>query len=157
MKKLHKKGFTILELLIVVAIIGIIVAITLSYLGRSKDKAGDVSTISNIANARSQAEVFYAQNDSSYEGVCAVTGSNVIGRQIRAAAKAHNITPQGSYSDATPSAWNVEACHDSVDHYAAWVPLQDSRSGAPLGWCIDSRNFTREVSAVLSANATQCP
>ncbi len=151
-----KNGFTVLELLIVIAIIGILAIITLSYLGRTKDKADDVGVQSNVVNARSKAEVFYAQNGNSYEGVCAMTGPYSIGRQIRAAARAQNITPQSSYTDTTPSGWNTEACHDSEEHYAAWVPLQSSTLGSPIGWCIDSRNFTRQVNVVLNANATQC-
>lgn len=155
----RKKGFTLLELLVVIAIIGILSAVVVMSLDQSKDKGGDAGVKNNLTNSRSQAEVFYinsTSNPKSYVGICSA-GTNSPFRQIQAAARAYGKTPKVAYNNVTPSTWNTEECHATASAYAIWVPLRESRNGAPVGWCIDSTNTGKKVTAVLNANATQCP
>lgn len=156
-QKLHKKGFTILELLVVLALIGIITVLALAYMQSSKEKGGDGGVRQNIINARSQAEVYYANNNESYNGVCSTVTARAIGKMVRAAAKAHGLTPSDPYADTDVGAWNAEACHDSTDEYAVWVPLSGSTAGTPRGLCIDSHNVTREGNSPLLNGITSCP
>ena len=58
-KKINKKGFTLAELLIVVAIIGVLVAISIPIFTAQLDKAKDAT---NLANSRS----LYAQLVADY-------------------------------------------------------------------------------------------
>lgn len=154
--KVYKKGFTLLELLVVIAIIGILAAITISYLGQSKDKGADAGVKSNLLNARSQVEVFYTNAPRSYLGVCnnAVTG---IFKHVQAAQKAYGGSVQGSYSNAQPSTYNTEQCHDAINTYVVWVPLRSSTLASPQGLCIDSANATRVSNGVLPGSQTFCP
>ena len=74
------KGFTLLELLVVVVIIGILAAITMAIMSDARKKGGDAGVKSNLMSARSQAEVFFNINTVaplSYTNVC--TNSGAIG------------------------------------------------------------------------------
>ena len=51
MKKLNKKGFTLAELLIVVAIIAVLVAISIPIFTKQLERARDAVTVSNIRAA----------------------------------------------------------------------------------------------------------
>lgn len=64
------KGFTLLELLIVIAILGVLMAILLYYLGDARSKGSDASIQSNLVNARAQAELYFNLNGLSYMDVC---------------------------------------------------------------------------------------
>lgn len=156
-----RQGFTLLELLIVIAIIGIIASVVLASMSQSKAKGADAGVKNNMVNARSQAEVYFTNNNRSYLGMCNDTSLGIF-KMMQAAARAQNLTPRATYALADGGAWNLETCHDSIGEYAAWVPLQvtsfgASRSGTPVGVCIDSRNTTKIINADLAAGATQCP
>jgi prepilin-type N-terminal cleavage/methylation domain-containing protein len=53
--KNNKKGFTLAELLIVVAIIGILVAISIPILSKQLEKSRDATSIANIRSAYAEA------------------------------------------------------------------------------------------------------
>ncbi len=151
------KGFTLLELLVVVAIIGILAAISLSYLGQSRTKGIDGGIKADLKNAQSQAEVYYANHNRSYDGVCNDSTDGVL-RHVTAAGKKFDNTPVGTYDNGLDSSFTAnERCNDDANGYAAWVPL---RTVANTAWCIDSRNASKVVSGLgneLIASATQCP
>ena len=86
-KSLKERGFTLLELLIVIAIIGILATVVLASMSQSKDKGADAGVKSNLLNARSQAEVYYTNSNRSYAGVCNDTTIGIF-KQVQAAAKA---------------------------------------------------------------------
>ena len=160
MRKLSpKRGFTILELIVVFAIIAVLISIIIDYLGQKRNKGSDAAVQSNLVNARSQAEVYYTNNNKTYEGVCAVGSLETIGRFVEAAKRSYGGNPSSPYTDAVASGYSVEACRDSVGAYAAWVPLRDSQSGVgnERGWCIDSAGVSRRVTDVLSPNTYACP
>ena len=65
MKKLNKKGFTLVEMLAVVAIIAVLVAIMIPVAGNAIEKA---KAASNAANLRSlQAEILMNESDEEVE------------------------------------------------------------------------------------------
>lgn len=61
-KKAGQKGFTLIELMIVVAIIGILAAIAIPQFASYRAKAFDKSTISDVRNAKTTMEAAYADN-----------------------------------------------------------------------------------------------
>lgn len=58
-KKLNKKGFTLAELLVVVAIIGVLVAISIPIFTSQLEKSRDAVTVANVRSAYAQAASAY--------------------------------------------------------------------------------------------------
>ena len=127
-----------LELLIVIAIIGILVSIALSALTQSKSKGADGGVKQNLVNARSQAEYYYngaATSTYSYTGVCTDAKNGII-KQVDAAAKVVNATfVQGNTQNITAA---QAVCHETAAGWAVGVPLK-SVSGA---YCIDYKGIS---------------
>lgn len=67
----NKKGFTLIELMIVVAIIGILAAIAIPNFMNYQCKAKQSEAKSNLGNIRSMEEAYYAEYDT-YAGVATV-------------------------------------------------------------------------------------
>lgn len=55
-----RKGFTLVEMLVVIAVIGIISTVALTALGPSRNKAKDTRVISNLQQVRALAETVYS-------------------------------------------------------------------------------------------------
>jgi prepilin-type N-terminal cleavage/methylation domain-containing protein len=64
-----RTGFTIIELMVVIAIIGILAALVLAALNESRDKARDARIKSNIGQFRTFAEVIFHSSNGSYVDV----------------------------------------------------------------------------------------
>lgn len=66
MKKLvNKKGFTLIEMLIVVAIVGVLVAIAVPTMSSSLDKANAAADAANLRTAKSQLAAMVADPDQT--------------------------------------------------------------------------------------------
>ncbi len=55
--KNNQKGFTLLELLVVVAIIGLLATVVVVSLNSARGKGGDAGVKTNLLNIRGQAEI----------------------------------------------------------------------------------------------------
>lgn len=64
MKIRNTKGFTLIELLIVVVIIGILAAIAIPRFANTKEQAFDAAAKSDLRNAMTAQEVYFAQNQT---------------------------------------------------------------------------------------------
>jgi prepilin-type N-terminal cleavage/methylation domain-containing protein len=149
-------GFTLLELLVVITIIGILATIILAALGAARSKGADGAVKAALKNAHTQAAVYYDLGGESYDLVCAQTGQRIIGPMVKNAE--YNYSGAfTTYADGTASTWNTAQCHDSQTAWAAFVPLRASTAGAVVAWCVDSTGISKQVNAVLGANATVCP
>ncbi len=151
------KGFTLIELLVVIAIIGILAAVVLGSLTLARVKAADASVKSNLAGARTQAELFYTANGNSYaNGMNDVCGSGALVGGVKgafsfvqaAAAAAGIATVSVNASGGGPG---IAVCNSATDTWAAEVPLQVPNAGF---FCVDSVDTASTSATSLISNST---
>lgn len=124
-----------MELLVVVAIIGILAAIVLVSLNSARNKGKNAAIKAQMAQLRSAGEMFNEDN-SGFTGWCADAEEGRIS--------------QGAI-DAGGTGY---ACSDSAGAWAAGIALVGTGSGY---WCTDSTGASKPEVAALGAGATVCP
>jgi prepilin-type N-terminal cleavage/methylation domain-containing protein len=67
-KKCSKKGFTLIELMIVVAIIGILAAIAIPRFANMLEKSREGATKGNLAAIRSSISIYYSEKEGTWPG-----------------------------------------------------------------------------------------
>jgi len=100
----NTKGFTLIELLIVVVIIGILAAIAIPQFASTKKKAFDATAKSDVRNAMSAMEAYYADYQlyapaaiatgsfTTSQGIAITSGGSAAGYQVTASHSASGNT-----------------------------------------------------------------
>lgn len=74
-KKLKKQGgFTLVEMLIVVAIIAILIMVSIPMINTSLEKARVATDAANLRSAKAEAAIVYLSGDDAIEAGTAITG-----------------------------------------------------------------------------------
>jgi len=81
----NQSGFTLLEMLIAVVILGILAVIIIPQITVSADDAKVSAIKSNLAMARSAVELYYQQHSNNYPGAIKNDGSGAVGSAADAA------------------------------------------------------------------------
>ncbi|MCX6723597.1 MAG: prepilin-type N-terminal cleavage/methylation domain-containing protein [Candidatus Staskawiczbacteria bacterium] len=139
-----KKGFTIIELIVVIAIIAVLAAIVLVNVTQYINKGKDASIQGNLAGVMINAAQYYdsdATNKGSYTSLC----SNPV---VAAAMTA---------IDGTRGDTGKSKCNASATEYAACGQLKSDSTHA---YCVDSTGAKKTITntvCVTAWAATVCP
>lgn len=163
MKKL-KKGFTLLEILVVVALIGIMSAIGMAALSSARNKGQDAYIKATVTNIKTQGEVFYSNNSSTYgtitgdgvsvsglDSLCVQTGSIFASDEEGGLKKSIYVLNEKSAEDILCSS-GVEWSSDPVvsNSWAMAIKLSDGNyfCADSKGVSIDTGSSTAPISSI---------
>jgi len=158
-----RKGFTLIEVLVVVAIIGILAGIVLVFLGSARSKAKDTRIISDVKQIR---ETLESNNKSGYPDLVNDTDISLGGTQILGGLVADGNPGTTSINILLGDAFdqggaiNVvntpNTANDPVTAYAIYGLLPSSVATPPsLYFCLDSTGNSN-LKATLNTGAV-CP
>ncbi|MEK7542694.1 MAG: type II secretion system protein [Patescibacteria group bacterium] len=137
--KLGKGGFTLIEMLVVVAIVGILSATVLSALGPARSKAKDARIISGLNQVRAIAEVIYnSSGGTPYDGL-----SNT-----------HNDIKGVVTEISNNNGELFISVNSTKTAYAAYSKLASDNLKY---YCVDSNGVAKTVTSASVASATTIP
>jgi general secretion pathway protein G len=133
MKIKNKKifGFTLLELLVVIVIIGLVSTITLTVIYMSRNRAKKARIVSDLGQIRKTAELFYNNNNYSY-------ANEELGTSLEddpdISTLSTDISKQGGSLVVSAEA----------DSYVAYSKYPGAESGHC--WCVDDKGNSQDIS-----------
>ena len=136
LKKMNKKGFTLAELLIVVAIIAVLVAISIPIFTTQLEKSRDAVTLSNVRAAYAQAQVAELNEASD-------TTNNVIYKKTK---DGSTVEVKGVVSKGTQGGLDGDKQLPFYDKVQHWY-FKDSLGGTPKAWNI---TFTYDANGAIT-------
>lgn len=148
---MNNKAFTLIEMLVVVAVIGILSSVLLTALGPARDKAKDARIVEEVNQVRSVAETLY---NGYYDALEMLPSETISNQSLKALAD--DIATQGGLLTIQKSA----PIHATT--YMAYSPL-NTKVGDPANpqvdyYCIDSSGKVGFTTADLSTvNNARCP
>lgn len=149
LKSKKTQGFTLIELLVVIAIIGVLASVIVMNLTSTKDKSANAGVKANLTTVRSQAEIYYTNNNYSYgtySGQCpSIAGSGnvfVDSKMVGAINSAKGVGGGSAVCWANGTQWSVA------------VQLK-SPEGISNFWCVDSTAAGKGT--VSAPSGTICP
>lgn len=141
MKKNRKEGFTLIEMLVVIAMIGLLSAVILVALGPSRNKAKDTRIISDVNQARSVMEAEYNPITNTYPDY---TSGFPSGSELKTLST--DVTAQNG------DALNISQVTTNLGSYAFYAKLASDSSQY---YCVDSSGFSGLVASAASSGV--CP
>ena len=112
--KMNKKGFTLIEMLVVIAIIAVLVSIVIPIVGSSTDKAGAATNAANLRAMVAEATTKMLASDASNTGnvTLAFTDGKVTGITVSASApKSQKVGTTCAKNTAATLYWDGSQFH----------------------------------------------
>lgn len=144
----NNKGFTLIEMLVVIAMIGILSAVVLTALGPSRQKAQDARIISDVNQARAIAEGYYNPTDGTYNTVG-------IGNDT---AFLNSVKDANNNYGGTKNCNSQALCMVATSNGSAFAIYGELNIGQPNTWfCSDSAGKTEQATITGAPTLTNCP
>jgi len=141
------RGFTLVELLIVIAIIGILSSVVLSNLTGARTKAYDAKVQAQLANIRQDAEIYYISN-GNYGVATSSCSGGMFADTVSGMSK---LTVSVNY----PVGENTIVCYSKGTTYA----VSDNLASSTTYWCVDNTGASKQETTILSTSTATavCP
>ncbi len=141
-----KKGFTIIELLVVITIIVLITIVGVASLGYFKEKSANSAIKADLVSAVKQIEIYYSYN-STYGIFPEATCPNTVGGAV-----AFNNDPIliEIIRHATRAGGNGSSCSSTGENYAISIGLKT----AGQSWCVDSLGTLKQFTGTPEESTT---
>ncbi|NQV88620.1 MAG: prepilin-type N-terminal cleavage/methylation domain-containing protein [Parcubacteria group bacterium] len=158
MLKNTKKGFTLVELLIVIAIIGILSSIVLAGLSSSRNKSKDTAIKSQIISMRSQAEIFLGINNSYGTVGDKCDGSSGVSSLFSTSPNSGGLSALvvGLSSVSVPTCITASSVGGLADSWAISAPLVTNNTSFVCADSSSSNIYTGTKTAQSSGTVTSC-
>ena len=142
-----QKGFTIIELIVVIAIIAVLAGIVLVNVTQYINKGKDAAIEGNLSSAMTDAAIYFDSSISNSSSLCANTTSGFA--TAYNAATALNVLPASGTHNCTGDS--------SSTVWMAYSQLNNKGSCTTTAWfCVDSRGVKKVLCADPGA-VTACP
>src|SRR3989344_3532336 len=155
-----QSGFTLIELRVVIAIIGLLSAVVLASLNSARGKGADAAINNNLANIRSQAELqydplgCYANTGQTCSASVPVAGGPAACPASGSATIFGHTVISAQLTSAKNASGGLWACA-SLAGGTAWAATVQLKSNLTKAWCVDSTGKSKEISTGGSTAYTQ--
>lgn len=147
--KIKSRGFSLVELLIAITIIGVLSTIILSSMSNSRARAYDSKVKQQLASFRTAAEVYFSsQNPSSYGPATSVCTEGIFND-----VNPNNGSPALLIAEGNLPNNTQVRCGSTDTAYAVKASLY---SGTEY-WCVDSKGSARVIQGEIGSSVIFCP
>ena len=147
MNKLLNKGFTLIELIVTIAIIAVLSAVVLFSVTQYISKSKDANLSASLAILIPAGEAYYNANNNSYGNFCDPT--NPGGSTFKNILSQMPTNTSGiCYSSAVLSGTNPAGvcCNVQAALGQYWAACAKKFADATMAWCVDSRGVKKDIS-----------
>jgi len=133
-RKMVAKGFTLVEILIVVVILGILAAIVIPQFTNASESAQFSSTVSQLQTIRSQIELYKNEHSNDWPTVDGTSATAIDWDKLTAETNLAGGTPSGSDKVYGPYLQKVPVNPFEDSSTTAGTPDADGTAAAGVGW-----------------------
>lgn len=149
MKKCNNRGFSLVELLISIAIIGLLSTIVLNNVSDSRARAYDSKVRQQLANFRTAAEMYFTNQEPNSYGPAVASCTSGIFNNF----ESEKGTPGIYIAEGNLPLNTQTACRADNDSYAIKASLY---SGTQY-WCVDNKGSNRLIDGTVDGPSLFCP
>lgn len=144
----RRQGFTIVELLIVIVVIGVLAAITIVAYNGVQGRANDVAVQSDLHNLADQFQLFYIKN-----GVYPVGGTDLATLSIRVSKNSYGLNV---LNGTNAGKYDLLYCRISADGPDAFALIGSSKSGNLFVYQSSTGQVATFTGTQSSSSTTMC-